>query len=212
MLEKLFDWQRECLDRWTANGGRGIVNVVTGAGKTMLAVAAIASLNNDSGLRVKIVVPKGFLAVQWARVLRDELGAARADIGYRSGTRKDAPRRFMIYVINSARYSLARSIKTELDAGCAVMLIADECHHYGTAENSKIFDFIKFIDGSARYYSLGLSATPYTPQYKAVLVPALGGEIYRYGFAQAIAAEIINRFAVFQIALHFNKAERYEYD
>ena len=34
----LFPWQQKCLALWFKNGCRGIVNVVTGAGKTLLAL------------------------------------------------------------------------------------------------------------------------------------------------------------------------------
>ena len=38
---KLYAWQQECLQAWEANQCRGIVNVVTGAGKTVFALEAI---------------------------------------------------------------------------------------------------------------------------------------------------------------------------
>ena len=40
MCSRLYDWQEECLDRWFANNGRGIVQAVTGSGKTLLALTA----------------------------------------------------------------------------------------------------------------------------------------------------------------------------
>src|SRR5438309_4156461 len=36
----LFDWQQTAVQKWFAAGNRGIIKVVTGAGKTMLALAA----------------------------------------------------------------------------------------------------------------------------------------------------------------------------
>ena len=39
--KKLYAWQKECLAAWEENRFRGIINVVTGAGKTYLALAAI---------------------------------------------------------------------------------------------------------------------------------------------------------------------------
>ena len=35
----LHEWQRRCIDGWFANGKRGVIKVVTGAGKTVLALA-----------------------------------------------------------------------------------------------------------------------------------------------------------------------------
>ena len=38
---KMYTWQQECLKAWEENGCRGIAHVVTGAGKTVLALEAI---------------------------------------------------------------------------------------------------------------------------------------------------------------------------
>lgn len=51
----------------------------------------------------------------------------------------------MIYVINSARYTLSRHILRDINMGYAVLLIADECHHYASAENRKIFEFLPYL-------------------------------------------------------------------
>jgi len=221
LRKDLFPWQVECLNIWFQNQGRGIVNVVTGAGKTVLALGAIArleyTLSSELGdsLKIKVVVPKIFLANQWAQTLQDDLAVSREDIGIYSGVHKDPPdRKYMIYVVNSARYTLARHLLEDYRAGNAILLIADECHHYGSPENSRIFDFIgKFSAGVSppRYYALGLSATPETATYQEKLVPALGPEIYKYGFADALNANIISSFSIFNLKLKFTRYEEEQY-
>ncbi|MCL1872671.1 MAG: DEAD/DEAH box helicase [Clostridiales bacterium] len=207
----LFTWQQECLRLWFENGSRGIVNVVTGAGKTLLALGAVHSIKEK--LKVKIVVPKVFLVSQWTNAIRDELGIPREEIGVYSGKHKDAaPKDYMIYVINSARYSISRHILDDLECGYPVLLICDECHNYGSGENSKIFDFLPYVHRyEAKYYSLGLSATPQSPNYHKVLVPALGEEIYRLSFSEAIKENIISKYSIFNIGLHFHTDEAGEY-
>ena len=73
MSKKLYDWQEECLDKWFANNCRGMVQAVTGSGKTLLALTAIARLEQQLGqkLLVRIVVPTAALMRQWNRDLRD---------------------------------------------------------------------------------------------------------------------------------------------
>ncbi|MEY8427471.1 hypothetical protein AALA00_07080 [Lachnospiraceae bacterium 46-15] len=40
------------------------------------------------------------------------------------------------------------------------MLIADECHHYGSGQNSLIFEFLPYIEPyRENFFSMGLSAT-----------------------------------------------------
>ncbi|MDD3879808.1 MAG: helicase-related protein [Syntrophomonas sp.] len=108
---------------------------------------------------------------------------------------------------------LARHLLEDYQRGAAVMLIADECHHYSSPENSRIFDFISHISpgSSSRYYALGLSATPQTPGFDEKLVPALGVQIYKYGFAEALNANIISSFSIFNLKLRFTPDEEQEY-
>jgi len=217
LRKKLFIWQEECLDVWFENNCRGIINVVTGAGKTVFALGAIARLESmladDSGriLKIKIVVPKIFLANQWSQVLKEDLGVSNTDIGIFSGVRKDPyHRRFMIYVVNSARNTLSQHIAEDYQNNNPILLIADECHHYGSDENAHIFDFVSTIpefDATSKYFSLGLSATPKTTNYNEKIVPALGPEIFKYGFEDALNAKVINNFAIFNIKLNFSKLE-----
>lgn len=127
------------------------------------------------------------------------------------GGRHDNPgRRYMIYVVNSARYSLARHVLRDWEQGFGVFLIADECHRYASPENRRIFDFLE--EGAGPYYSMGLSATPEGRGFGSVLEPALGKMIYRYGFSEAAANRNVSRFAAYQIALSFTPEEWEEYD
>ena len=282
LRKQLFPWQLQCLNIWFRNQGRGIVNVVTGAGKTVLALGAIARLEYtlsripSTDLKIKIIVPKVFLAQQWAQVLQEDLAVSREDIGIYSGAHKDSPdRKYMIYVVNSARYTLARHLLADYRHGSTILLIADECHHYGSPENSHIFDFTKKFAAPAtavaaataadtgafaaavttaaagattdaatdtaavteaaatavtpttvtttaatvppdvvtpsRYYALGLSATPETAAFREKLVPALGPEIYKYGFTDALNDNIISPFSIFNLKLQFTRYEQEQY-
>lgn len=208
----LHDWQEECLNKWAKNGYRGIVNAVTGSGKTVLALTAARRLEtvSDKELRVIVVVPQTFLATQWKDEIKRQLGAKSADIGMYSGKRKDHGRKYMIYVVNSARYSLSRHILSDIRNGYAVLLIADECHHYGSAENNRIFDFYKALDENAPYYALGLSATPEIVNFRAISTP-LGQEIYSYDLGKALQDRIISRFILYSIKLCFTDKEHAEY-
>ena len=223
LKKQLFAWQKECLDIWFDNHGKGVVNVVTGAGKTILALGAIARLEysllteqaSAPILKIKIVVPKVFLANQWVKSLQDELGVSKDDIGVYTGVHKDPPsRKYMIYVVNSARTTLSPQILADYHQGSSILLIADECHHYCSPENSRIFKFITQIpskDQATHYYALGLSATPETATFNETLLPALGPEIYKYSFVEALNANIISSFAIFNLKLKFTPDEEHQY-
>lgn len=218
---ELYEWQKECIGKWKDNHGHGIINVITGAGKTVLALSVISLLvgtlkENGQKLRVRIVVPTTRLARQWKKAMEEQFPsvAQSEGIGLFSGSRRDSVHRFCtIYVVNSARYSITRHIRDDLTEGYEVLLIADECHHYGAPENRKIFDYHRILPGSERHvYTLGLSATPDCPEYEQVLKPSLGREIFRYGFEEAVKNKTISSYRLGQIALSFTAGELFLYD
>jgi superfamily II DNA or RNA helicase len=212
---KLHKWQEDCLARWFDNGSRGIVDVATGAGKTTLALAAsyhLAATHPEFPLKVKIVVPKVFLAHQWRTDITRVLNVPREKIGlYYGNLKEDIGRPYMIYVLNTARRHAARHILDDMDIGHAVFLICDECHHLGSAENAHIFDFLPYISEN-RYFSLGLSATPEAENFDTTLVPALGKKIFQYSLSDAGHDRITSKYEIFSIAVHFTSEEQDVYD
>lgn len=226
MEKKLYEWQEKCLNRWFANKGRGMVQAATGSGKTLLALSAVRRLDEKLGgkLLVRIVVPNGGLMRQWERALREFLADAVArepypegvpeQIGMCGGGQKTTTdRKYMIYVINSARYELARQLLSELRKGKQVFLIADECHHYGSSQNHLIFEFLPYIEQyQENFFSMGLSATLPAGPEKSYLESMLGREIYNYGIAEASFGQTVCRYDIFHISLNFQKEERDSYE
>jgi len=200
-----YSWQESCLEAWEANGFRGIVQAVTGAGKTRLAVRAIERLLEKCprNLRVSIVVPTRALMLQWKRILR--IAMAEHDF--------PADFQYQIYVINSARYQLARKILKELQGGDTALLIADECHRYTGPENRRIFEFVPFAAGApGRYYALGLTATVPGSGNREILESAVGRLIFRYSYENALTDGVVAEFVLFQIGLDFDVDEYEEYE
>ncbi len=226
MKEELYQWQEECLSGWFANNGRGMVQAVTGSGKTLLALTAAERMEKklNQNLRIKIVVPTSTLMQQWNKALQDFLANSckgnssaanlRKEIGLRGGGFKSAANhKYMIYVINSARYELARQILTELKQGKSVLLIADECHHYASGQNQLIFEFLPYIkDFQERFFSLGLSATLPSGESLRYLSSVLGRKIYHYGLADASARHTICPYDIYHLSLSFQTEEKEMYE
>jgi superfamily II DNA or RNA helicase len=153
----LHDWQSACVDNWFAAGKRGVVKVVTGAGKTVLALAIIERLQQTDipDLRVAIVVPTIVLLDQWySEIVKGSnlpqhcvgfIGAGRTD-SFKSGAR------ILIAVLNSASKKLAQDVQYS-GVSDRLLLIVDECHRAGAPEMQRVF-------ATMRACSLGLSATP----------------------------------------------------
>jgi superfamily II DNA or RNA helicase len=230
MERELYKWQEECLGKWFACRGRGIVQAVTGSGKTLLALEGARRLDRklNGKLLVRIVVPTGVLLRQWNRSIKEfqdsyphgteessETDALQTGkIGLRgSGYRDWSGCKYMIYVVNSARYELARQILSELRRGEAVLLIADECHRYESEQNRLIFEFLPYIKPyEKRFYSLGLTATLPSGQARQYLTGVLGRRIYSYKMADASALRTVCPYDIFHIGLSFQWGERAEYE
>ena len=208
---KLYAWQQECLKAWEANHRRGIAHVVTGAGKTVLALNAIdlhRTLFPDA--RVKIIVPTIPLAQQWQTALLHHTADPALRPGfYGGGIRDQTDHVVMIYIINSARDALADHIRRDFALSRHVLLICDECHHYQSPRNRRIFDFSgsPFAKGE-QYSCLGLSATPFGSPDDAVLTESLGPEIFTYDVNQAATDRIVSPFTVSEVAVSFLPEER----
>lgn len=206
----LYRWQRECLRAWQDNGFRGIVHVSTGAGKTVLALAAIRALREQwPYLEVKVVVPTLALARQWSAALTRSAPSGEWRPGFFGGGRRDeSDRRAMIYIVNSARGALAAHMRRAFALGHHVLLICDECHHYQSPQNRRIFDFIAppVLEGGL-YACLGLSATPFGGEDDCALERALGGVIYRYDIGDAVSDGVLSAFSVGSIGTSFNAEE-----
>ena len=220
---KPYAWQAAALEAWERSERRGVVKVVTGAGKTMLALMCIERLfREDHTVRASIVVPTRVLLDQWYRELTGTLGLPTAWVGRRSGEHKDSfreGRRVMIYVVNSARTALGRPLRAkELES--SHFLVVDECHRAGSAENRRIFEV-------PRRFCLGLSATPERDverqdsatassddmsEVTDVITGELGPIIYELSFHQALDEGIVPPFELIHVAVRLTRGERRTYD
>lgn len=207
---ELYRWQKECKKRWKENGAEGIVKVVTGAGKTVLALSLIEELHqkyNGKELRTIIVVPTTALLDQWLEELTDTLNIPRKEIGTYYAESKDEllKNKVFLYVINSAREHLVDHLKRNNDD---LFLIVDECHRAGSEKNRAVFE--------GRFdYTLGLSATPKRKSdygFEKILTKNLGEVIYTYSYQKAREDEIIPPYRLIRVAVPLTKREYYLYE
>ena len=211
---KLYTWQNKCLSAWEKNNYRGIINVVTGAGKTVFALAAIRRLRSIyPGLCVRIVVPTIPLASQWIQELMKEAPSDELRPGLFGGDRRDrSDRQVMVYIVNSARDHLAAHIRRDMALKKHVLLICDECHHYQSRENRKIFGFFGTeTEQNSLYSSIGMSATPFETPDDGFLKKVLGEAVFQYDYDSALRDEVISCFTVCDIEASFSPEELMTY-
>lgn len=196
----LRDWQVEALAAWSATC-RGVVEAVTGTGKTRLALAAITVVR-DRGGRCLVLVPTLELQEQWLRELRAALPRAR--LGRLGGGGDDDLHGAEVVV---ATPHSAASVPIDLPAGVPGLLVADEAHRYGSAHwgeaLSEAFDLRLALTAT---YERGDDGV------EEVLGPYFGEVVYRYPLDRAVADRAVAPFRLALAAVDLGPAEQERYE
>lgn len=174
----LYPHQESALEKWCANGYRGIFKMCTGAGKTIASLEGIRRLDKDliregkTGLTtVVIVCPTQVLVEQWDAEIRD-YGFAPPLLAYGSFNgyahelvpalnQQDQELDSLRFIITTYATFAEQGFSGALHAmrgfgPVSGLLIADEVHRACTARiRAKLKDYASYFQ-----YRLGLSATP----------------------------------------------------
>lgn len=198
--------QREALRAWQHIGDfRGILDLATGAGKTITAAYAITQMvKSIPGLTVVIAVPYQNLADQWCDNLAlFNIRPLRCYVS-KATWYEELKRRMMDIELGAAPFTaivvVNRTLKTpefqELIAripGKQFLWIGDECHHHGSETLSRALP-------QQAAYRLGLSATPehYLDDDRNARLKAYYGDIvFTYSLAQAIQDGVLTPYDYF---------------
>jgi RNA polymerase primary sigma factor len=197
----LYEWQRDALDSWAVAKHRGVVEAVTGSGKTMLGIAAALDELAARG-NALVVVPTVDLMHQWRRHLAPLLPSGYS-IGCLGGgvSASFAAHDIVVGVVNSLREADLRATRR------GGLLVADECHRYASPMNRLVLD-LRFER------RLGLSATYARDDQGHLdwLDPYFGGTCFRMGYQRAVGDGVTARFTVALVAVSFSPDERLRYE
>lgn len=196
---KLRQWQQDALSRWEAEGRRGIAAVVTGAGKTVFALACIDKTQPDTSL---VIVPTVALLDQWWEETASFFGLKLDEVHIITGNRRMRSGTVNLAVLNTA----SKLHEGGRDLPC--FLIVDECHKAASPQFRASLDVPHIA-------TLGLSATPERPYDEGlaeVLVPALGPIIYEYTYSDALRDGVIVPFLLRNIVFELEEDRQKEYD
>lgn len=196
---ELRPWQREAFDQWFAAGRCGVVEAVTGTGKTRVGVAAAYDAVGR-GERVVILVPSIALQNQWLDPLQRGMPDARIGrLG--NGATPPADWDVLVAVINSAAADSSKAM-----VASAGLLIADECHRYGAPTFARALR-------TTHQARLGLTAT-YEREDEGLekfLAPYFGQVVYQYDYERAVPEGVVAPFRVALVATQLTKPERAQY-
>ena len=185
--------QQAALEAWVKAGRRGVAELPTGAGKTLVAYLAMQATPRST----LIVVPTLDLMHQWYAGL--EVAFPEATIGLLGGGSKDET------PILVATYDSA-AIYAERLGNRYGLLIFDECHHLPA-------DFTRVIaEFSLAPYRLGLSATLERGDGKHDDLQTLIGPVILSRTPQELSGHALAEHKVVQIKVELTDDERARYD
>ncbi len=197
-------WQSAAFERWTKHQ-RGIVEAVTGAGKTLFAEMCISWFHKHApDARILVIVPTVALADQWYVSLSEDLNLPQSELAmYCGGSHPDRPRAVNVMVLNTARTRAAN-----IASGARTMLVVDECHRAASKSNARA------LEGEFAA-TLGISATPRRQNddlFETVLIPKLGPLIFRYPYNDAIRDGALVPFDLVNVRTTFTPYEQTRFD
>jgi superfamily II DNA or RNA helicase len=187
-------YQREALAAWRDAGDRGVVELPTGSGKTVLAIGAMAALETPT----LVVVPTIDLLEQWRRELTAEFGDGAAVGQLGGGEQRAEP-------LTVATYDSAYLRADELGDRFG-LLVFDEAHHLG-GEGYR--DIARLTAAPAR---LGLTATFERPDDAHEVVEELVGPVVYRRSADDLAGEHLADYDIKRIEVDLTPEERERYE
>ena len=192
---ELRPYQRDALAAWTDVDRRGVVEMPTGSGKTVVGVAAVAAV----GRAALVVVPTVDLLGQWRRELSTALGLPDDEVGrLGGGEQRLAPLTVATY---DSAYLRAAGIGDRFG-----LVVFDEVHHLG---GESYRDVARLSAAPAR---LGLTATFERPDGAHEAVADLVGERVVSLDADDLAGEYLAEHDVRRLEVELTDAERERYE
>ncbi len=185
-------YQADALAAWNDAGDRGVLELPTGSGKTVIAIGAMADLD----VPTLVVVPTIDLLEQWQRELETEFARPIGRLG--GGAQRVEP-------VTVATYDSAYLRADELGDRFG-LLVFDEVHHLGGAGYR---DIARLFAAPAR---LGLTATFERPDGAHEAVETLVGALVYHLDADDLAGEHLADYDIKRLEVELTPDERERYD
>lgn len=195
----LFDWQIRALNSWQEQNYIGIIEAVTGSGKTRLAIAAISS-HLDLGWKVLIIVSSIDLMNQWKETIKHYLSNYK--IGFLGNDYKQSLKYIDILIATS---DSAMKYQT-LPPNTKGLIIGDEVHQYGTELSKQMLE-----NGYQRRLGLTASLERNDNGVEEVIKKYFKDVVYTYGYQEAIDDNVIAPFKILFLSIPLFEDEENEY-
>lgn len=192
---ELRPYQQEAVEAWEKNQGRGVIVLPTGAGKTVVAIAALARL----GVRTLVIAYTKEHVKQWHDAIARFTDAAGL-LGVFYGDEKK------LSYITITTYQTAWRYVDEL-APRFSFLIIDEAHHL-PADKFKLIAL-----QMPAPFRMALSATAVREDGKhEEIFPLVGGIVYQKGAAELMEQGYLAPFIIRRVSVKLKPEEQKLYD
>lgn len=197
----LRDYQEQAIEAWFQQECRGLLEMATGAGKTITALAAAVRLyRRERALALIVAAPYQHLVDQWHDVAESFGFGPQKAYGSRASWLDPLHNRILSF---NAGHSDRLCVVTTYDTFCSeafqkslerlhgpMLFVADEAHHLGAQRRRTVLP-------EAVPYRLALSATPERwndPAGTAALKSYFGETVFRLTLADAIERGILTPY------------------
>lgn len=199
LLCPLWPHQSRALEAWLRAGGRGILEMATATGKTLVGLAAALRLYEVHGrLEVLVLAHSRALLNQWRREATEKLGLA----GGSAGADYTVPLSYGGRL--SLRFETLQKVYRSPDRYRADLLIVDEVHHGAGREFRKAL-------GVPAKWRMGLSATVEGEERRTPLDRALGPTAYTYSLKDAREDAVVPSFSLHLHTTYLDVRENEEF-
>ncbi|WP_414053032.1 DEAD/DEAH box helicase family protein [Macrococcus animalis] len=216
----LYQYQKDAINHWIDNDYIGLLEMATGTGKTITAIACQESLQKKvNNLITFVVAPQLDLVEQWYQEFEGinihALKCSSVEKNYKELlkiklSQKSTIEKPTIIITTSTTFSLSafqNILKIHLKD--EALLICDEVHSFGAEKTRKMFSQLE----KSFKFRLGVSATPFRKDEdeSKELIEFFKDIIFKYTLKDAIDNNFLNKYNYIPIILSFNNNELIKY-
>jgi len=196
---ELREYQQAALDDWTAADRRGVLELPTGSGKTVIGIAAIAAL----GTPTLVVVPTIDLLEQWRRELDAEFGGDGGASGVEIGQLGGGEQRVGDLTVSTYDSAYLRADELGDRFG---LVVFDEVHHLGGEGYREI---ARLLAAPAR---MGLTATFERQDGAHEVIEEVVGPLVHHVAVDDLAGEHLADYDIKRVEVALTDEERGTYE
>ena len=197
----LREWQRDAFMAWVNNNNEGIIEAITGTGKTLVGIYA-AAYALDLGYKVAITAPTLDLMDQWVEQLEAcilGLNLGRLDLANSDSI--DDHEILITTIASGSRYRLHAT-------NTPTLLITDEVHRMGSPKYSETLE-------PEMEWRMGLTATLERTNdagVEEILLPYFDSVVYSYSYPDGLNDGVLAPFRLGFMAIEFTAEEQSEFN